>query len=125
MDCPPHGFHQMDEFTELECCELTQISINKYKVDFIFLEGFIVAIESIFEHISSNERKISRFEIYGVEKEISVHNLIGQTVRKTNVVSEDTFDIIFHNDEKVRILRDCTRRESCQIHTPTGVFIIS
>jgi hypothetical protein len=118
-------FTQKINFSGLVNNELTQIKISQFIVHFLFLEGSEIAVESGFEHVGCQGETLSKFEVYGSVREITVHNLLGKKIKSACVESRDSLRLIFDNEESIRIIRDDNRIESCSLSFDGKTYIVS
>jgi hypothetical protein len=104
-----------DFFAEFISNELPQIKISQYIVHFAFVEGPEISVESSFEHIGKDGRTLSRFEIYGPRKEVTVHALLGAKIVNADIDFDENFLITFDHGDSIRFFCDRTMSESYAI----------
>jgi len=103
--------------SELTANELTQIKLSQYIIHFIFVEGSSITVESGFQHIDKEGNILSNFEVYGEEKIVTVHRLLGTKIANINSDDdENVLQIKFDQGDILKIFRDPNLSESYAIY---------
>jgi hypothetical protein len=117
-------FTQDADFSELVSNELSQIRLSEFIVHLIFVEESWITVESSFEHLGCDCEILSRFDVCGITKEMTIHRIIGKRVIFEEIESGNRLRFVFEGGESIRIIRGDERFESCSIHVNGKLYVV-
>ena len=110
-------FTDRDDFSYLNGCTLTRVSIDRYQVVFLFAEGYQVLLEYALEYFHPNDEEGLRYDIQAGCGAVWFHEPLEQKISRVSA-AETSVDLLFEGGAKVRILTDEGPHESGLITGP-------